>query len=202
MSYILQALKKSELEREQAASHNVQPLEQVPLVSSVNTIDQDDVIKNQQNHYRFIGLAAAGLLVVIIFVLLADSDVFIPSQRPISVPMSAPATILPPVPVQASELLIEPSVTEIVVAEVVTKSPIAVEQASENVLSLIPNIEISSHIFSSLPERRSIVVNGERLVEGDFVAPKVQVKEITAKGMVVDVNGWSLVIGRSRGWSR
>jgi hypothetical protein len=30
----------------------------------------------------------------------------------------------------------------------------------------------------------------------------VQVKEITQQGMIIDVDGWSLMVSRSRGWSR
>jgi len=79
---------------------------------------------------------------------------------------------------------------------------LAVERASKNIQSLIPTLEISSHIYSSLAVRRSIVVNGERLVEGDFISPEIQVKEITQQGMIIDVNDWPLVVSRSRGWSR
>jgi hypothetical protein len=46
------------------------------------------------------------------------------------------------------------------------------------------------------------VVNGERLVETDFISSRVQVKEITHQGMIINVDGLPLVIDRSRGWSR
>jgi hypothetical protein len=32
------------------------------------------------------------------------------------------------------------------------------------------------------------------------VAAEIQVKEITPQGMVIEINGWSLIVGRSRGW--
>jgi hypothetical protein len=84
----------------------------------------------------------------------------------------------------------------------VIRPTIAVEQASKSIQSLIPTLGISSHIYSSLVARRSIVVNGERLVEGDFISPQVQVKEITHQGMIIAVNDRSLIVSRSRGWSR
>jgi general secretion pathway protein B len=84
----------------------------------------------------------------------------------------------------------------------IIRSAIAAEQAPENIQSLLPVIEVSSHIYSSLAERRSIVINGERLVEADFITPQVQIKEITNQGMIVKIEGWSLVVSRSRGWSR
>jgi hypothetical protein len=79
---------------------------------------------------------------------------------------------------------------------------LSIEQAEESLLDRIPNISITSHIYSSQAKRRSIVVNDERLVEGDFVAAKVQVKEITHQGMILNVNGSLLAVSRSRGWNR
>lgn len=84
----------------------------------------------------------------------------------------------------------------------ILRPAISIEQASKDVQSLIPILEISSHIYSSLAVRRSIVVNGERFVEGDFISPEIQVKEITHQGMIIDVDDWPLVVSRSRGWSR
>jgi len=66
----------------------------------------------------------------------------------------------------------------------------------------MPNLEITSHIYSSQATRRSIVVNGERLAEGDFVAGQIQVKEITHQGMVLKVKDSLLAVNRSRGWNR
>jgi len=77
-----------------------------------------------------------------------------------------------------------------------------IEQADESLLTEIPNISITSHIYSSQAKRRSIVINNERLVEGGFVAAKVQVKEITHKGVILRVNDSLLAVSRSRGWNR
>lgn len=94
----------------------------------------------------------------------------------------------------------EPEDVEGIVAE---EKPevLSIEQANESLLAQIPNISITSHIYSSQAKRRSIVVNDERLVEGDFVAAKVQVKEITHQGMILEVNGSLLAVSRSRGWN-
>lgn len=94
----------------------------------------------------------------------------------------------------------EPEDVEGIVAE---EKPevLSIEQANESLLAQIPSISITSHIYSSQAKRRSIVVNDERLVEGDFVAAKVQVKEITHQGMILEVNGSLLAVSRSRGWN-
>ena len=210
MSYILQALKKSEREREQAASNNIQSLEQASVVPLMNITGKDSFTEQQSNRYKILSLVAAGLMVVIVIVFIAKSGLlFSSTQVPTSVtPMLSPALALVDKGLAESELNTPPArgdhliVIEPAVTKLVADMPIAVEQAPEDVISLIPNIEISSHIFSSQPERRSIVVNGERLLEGDFIAPEVQVREVTHQGMVIDVNGWLLLVGRSRGWDR
>lgn len=79
---------------------------------------------------------------------------------------------------------------------------ISIEQGSEQALAKIPNISITSHIYSSQANRRSIVVNDERLIEGDFVSPQVQIYEITHQGMILKVNESLLAVNRSRGWKR
>lgn len=77
---------------------------------------------------------------------------------------------------------------------------IAIEEAAEEVVSDLPIMNISSHIFSTQADRRSIVVNGQRLVEGSFVTSGVKVLEITHQGMIIQVKDHLLVVSRSRGW--
>jgi general secretion pathway protein B len=77
-----------------------------------------------------------------------------------------------------------------------------IEQGSQAQLSKVPSISVTSHIYSSQADRRSIVVNDQRLVEGDFVANQVQVNEITPQGMILEVDGLLFAVSRSRGWNR
>ena len=43
-------------------------------------------------------------------------------------------------------------------------------------------------------------MNGRDWSEGDLIVRGVYLKEITASGLLLDVEGWPLHIGRSRGW--
>lgn len=234
MSYILQALKKSEQERELASQELLvssfnNPQSQGSDTDSVMTDSMVELPHETQDErmiplsvYAWLGAFVITLLVISAYVQMefGSSSDSKPLATDASVTQSMDVTA---VAVQINEISAEKSkaligsvintAPEILIQEESPQKPqiikpqiikpaIQAEQASENLQSMIPNIEVSSHIYSSLPGRRSIVVNGQRLVETDFISPLVQVKEITHQGMVIDVDGSPLTIDRSRGWSR
>ena len=98
--------------------------------------------------------------------------------------------------------VIEPTAVRAAVIEESTVEVIDIEQADQAQLIKIPSLIITSHIYSSQANRRSIVINNERLVEGDYVANQVQIKEITHQGMILNVDGLLFAVSRSRGWNR
>jgi hypothetical protein len=141
--------------------------------------------------------------------LVSSDDLLLIEAEPHALPEAEPEIV--------EATLVEPKLVKIAVAEKerIEKESIeeesiveeklevlSIEQANESLLSQIPNISITSHIYSSQAKRRSIVVNDERLVEGDFIAPQVQVEEITHQGMILKVNDSLLAVSRSRGWNR
>jgi general secretion pathway protein B len=215
MSYILQALKKSEQERELAAQESL-----VIVTKTTSAAVQADELLTDDGGDKKIPLSTYGWLGAFFMVLLLISGYVQQQAGALQSGKGSMAgeVILEPVlsqPVAREIVAQEMVVKAVVVAKsvvekvVVQQTPVklvrpqvAVEQATKDVQALIPDINISSHIYSSLATRRSIVVNGERLVEADFITPHVQVKEITHQGMIIDVNGWPLVVDRSRGWSR
>jgi hypothetical protein len=216
MSYILQALKKSEQERELAAQElEVTANEKlIPIVQIEENVVTQAVAPPTMNAWLMALLVLAALVIAYVF---QQTDVKqTDAQQAEQVDIEKEAASLADLSsavvkkIVVTEPLAEDDVKKVIAQEavVVTKplylgnSPIAVELAPKDVQSLIPNINITSHIYSSLPTRRSIVVNGERLVETDFISSRVQVKEITHQGMIINVDGLPLVIDRSRGWSR
>ena len=98
--------------------------------------------------------------------------------------------------------VIEPTAVRAAVIEESIVEVIDIEQADQAQLMKIPRLTITSHIYSSQANRRSIVINNERLVEGDYVANQVQIKEITHQGMILNVDGLLFAVSRSRGWNR
>lgn len=63
----------------------------------------------------------------------------------------------------------------------------------------VPDMTFSSHMYSSIPRFRSIIINGKRLKEGEYFTETLQVREITDKGVIMS-NGSSLfavdILGR------
>lgn len=69
-----------------------------------------------------------------------------------------------------------------------------------DLLRSIPQLMINSHIYSPVADKRSVVINNRNYQEGDWIAEGVTLKEITADGLLLDVGGWPLHVGRSKGW--
>lgn len=129
---------------------------------------------------------------------------------------NADALISPPVPVASVEakLIEEKSVEAIAVKETKVSTAEVVEVATEDpsvqrsrrqlppLLSLrkVPDLIISGHIYSSAAEKRSVTMNGRDWSEGEYISEDIVLAEITPKGIRLEVDGWSLPVKRNRGW--
>lgn len=49
----------------------------------------------------------------------------------------------------------------------------------------VPDMTFSSHMYSSVPRFRSVIINGKRLKEGEYFTETLQVREITDKGVIM-----------------
>lgn len=197
MSYILQALKKSEQERALAAGLEVDPADGV--VKSVNDVEGKRESASSWPLYAIYLTLLSVMLLILWQILVSDKEIQYEESGQ-DTRMDVRQEI-----VTASAEKIEMS-NEAFEAQQV-KNPaqaevINLERAPKEILEQIPKIEITSHIYSTDASRRSIVVNAKRLVEGDFIAPNLFLKQITAQGMIVDIQGWLLLIDRSRGWDQ
>jgi len=67
-------------------------------------------------------------------------------------------------------------------------------------LERIPDLNITGHTFSSVPAKRTVTMNDRVWREGEQVVEGVVLQEITRDGILLDVSGWPVVIGRTRGW--
>ena len=67
-------------------------------------------------------------------------------------------------------------------------------------LRKIPVLVINSHIYSGLASKRSVTINNKSQREGDYLTSEILLKEITPKGIVIEVDGWPLSISRQQGW--
>ncbi len=53
----------------------------------------------------------------------------------------------------------------------------------------IPDMVFSAHVYSSNPQQRSVVINGNFMEQGDMLTPHLRLDEITADGVVFDFDG-------------
>lgn len=53
----------------------------------------------------------------------------------------------------------------------------------------VPDMSFSSHMYSSEPRFRSIIINGKRLKEGHYLSDEIRVQEITDKGVILSLDG-------------
>lgn len=51
--------------------------------------------------------------------------------------------------------------------------------------STIPNMEFSFHVFSKNPAKRTIIINGRRLREGQMIASNLKLRVITSTGIIL-----------------
>lgn len=66
----------------------------------------------------------------------------------------------------------------------------------------IPDMTFSSHMFSSMARFRSVVINGNRVKEGQVVANNIQVKEITETGVILSVGDTLFQVDVLGKWSQ
>lgn len=219
MSYILDALKKSEQERAQKA-------EQVQRVAGGQTESDTQQpsahmelelaeTKATQTSWLLRGVYIALLLLsslVLMKIFESSKDTTekpLVENSPVEIKITAKEVVAAEVGDQSfqdSSIITDPQVNRIAASTteprgiVTNNTAMAIEQAPNDILSELPVMKISSHIYSTQANRRSIVVNDQRLVEGDFVSPGVQVQQITNQGMIVQVKDRLLMVNRSRGW--
>ena len=65
----------------------------------------------------------------------------------------------------------------------------------------IPRLEFSSHMFSSVPSFRTVVINGNNLREGDSLAKGLYVSAITEEGVVLDKDGTTFRVNVMQQWT-
>ena len=211
MSYILDALKKSEQERGHGTAPSVQTLH--------TTGSHHPASKNHMWPYILIAAIAVNLAALLYF-MLGDTDVASSAHAPqIGAVTAQNETEIPLVSAtrQAAEQAASEPAEEIVYkpvlmpanARATTKETLkpaeipptpvrvstpepAVPQRDElpaEIQQHIPIMEFSAHVYSSNPLHRSIVINGRFMEEGDMFASDLLLSEITPKGAIFDYQG-------------
>ncbi len=64
----------------------------------------------------------------------------------------------------------------------------------------LPPLRYSAHVYASLPEKRSIVLNGKAWTEGDSPLPNLVVEQIQQDVTIFSFNGTTFTLAALEDW--
>jgi general secretion pathway protein B len=62
------------------------------------------------------------------------------------------------------------------------------------------DVSFSTHVYATDPSMRAVTMNGKRFVEGDTIRPGIRIREITETGVILDVNGRPVPVDVLQDW--
>ncbi len=220
MSYILDALKKSEQERGRGTAPSVQTMHS----SSLNY----HASKSQLWPYLLLAAVVVNLAALVYFIMAkSDPEAAVPDPQKIAATKPAVTTsagdvnierfgtathnsndgetiIYKPVsmPGTGRTAAAEPTSTLAVIPEYPQpRGPIMEkEELPPDMQQHIPLMEFSAHIYSDNPVQRSIVINGRFMEEGDRLTADLLLDEITADGAIFNFRGQRFRQGVVSAW--
>lgn len=212
MSYILDALKKSEQDRGNGSIPNVQ------------TIHSSALNYHQEKRALWPWVLIAVLVInvfILIYFLKPDTNTqnILPSHNTATINnetthQNLPAVNTAPTP---EPVVTEPPATSPVVLEQktpeqnnndsieittteTTKPLVTIDELPSNIRQQIPNMIFSAHVYSSAPLQRSMVINNHFMEEGDAVGYDLVLVEITSNGAIFNFRGHLFSASVLSGW--
>ncbi len=219
MSYILDALKKSELERGNGA------------IPSVQTIHSSALNYHQQRRLLWPWILIAVLLAnvfILVYFLQAGSDTEtvraserttensrdldlnqnrVPAETPpaqaASVPASTPPAIAVSTPVAQPPAEIKPAPARATPAATTSvREPLLdIDELPAEIRRQVPSMVFSAHVYSTNPVQRSLVINNRFMEEGDAFSHDLILSEITSSGAIFAFRGYRFHTSVLSGWS-
>jgi len=185
MSYILDALKKSEQERQQGNNPNLQ------------SIHRPQLHKNGRGGVIKLLLIAVTLMV---FTVLCWEYL-----RNITFEPVVNSALATQQKTSANVPVINQTEKQTAVADKPNKMGAVLPviefwQLPDPVQKAIPPLTFSFHVYSDNPERRTIIINNRRVREGNRIDDQLQLVEITKNGVVLDWNQHRFHIGVVENW--
>ena len=202
MSYILDALKKSEAER----SRGVVPTLLTPPQTSFRS-------------------GAVGWLVIAALIInagLFSAWLYWPRTDTATTTVRAPESVTSAPPTAASSIAPapqtnppvqtrskplsdpEPPLDASVAQQQITVAPPPRPSRQDNDVaqhdSGSADVSFSTHVYATDPSMRAVTMNGKRFVEGDTIRPGVRIREITETGVILDVNGRPIPVDVLQDW--
>lgn len=178
MSYILEALKKSEQEQAGGRAPDIRTTHDSPPRAS---------------HSRKlpVALITANVIIAVAIVaaLLAGNFELTYS----------PSATYSPTATSSADAPAPPTATEPPAAEAVPIDRRAVRRALAHAAR---ELTFSTHIYASETSLRAVTINGRRLSEGDPIDEELILRTITETGVVIEANGERYTVGVLNDWSR
>ena len=67
-------------------------------------------------------------------------------------------------------------------------------------LNKIPSLSLQSHLYSSVAEYSSVVINGSNYSEGDFINSEIIIKKINVDGIVISLGELLIELPKGISW--
>jgi general secretion pathway protein B len=190
MSYILDALKKSQQDRQQSNAPTLQSLQQ-------------GVSPTTKKSLPLIWPVAA-LTVVVLLLLVAYLMGLTANHRTVVINDAEQGIEFPTdskmAPGVAATVQASPSMAAGTSAMAVSNTVLELWELPDPVQAEIPALTFSFHVYSDNPARRTIIINGRRLKEGGNVAQGLDLLEITQTGVVLRWNNHQFRIPVVENW--
>lgn len=205
MSYILDALKKSDIERKQSEFPT-------PLTSWRMYSDKK-IHSPKRPFYALVILSLISITSVFLnlYFLYQVKDASLPEKEELTVtsPQDQSSikqdedtiqdkTMIATKKIESiSSIILEPSPlllnNQTAPAEVISSAEQLslpfLDELPANIKRAIPKLQYAGHTYSELPAERIVMINAQILREGDFIQPGLQLKQITWNGVTLDFHG-------------
>jgi len=187
MSYILDALNKSEQERRTQKTPDLSSIHRALPARNVNSKRWYIGIGLVLVSINIAGLAWWQLTSKPVILTTTPAIQTMPSQSASGQIDRSVSKIMPPDPSsnqrrneQAPSMTITPSLSNSANGQVIPAS-----QLPMNIQRTVPELTISSHVYSDDPSLRMVNINGSMMNEGEYIAEDFLLDEITEEGAII-----------------
>jgi len=226
MSYILEALRRSERERQRMA---------LPSIHTSHAIQHEDVPHAPPGLLKWMAIILVAGAAITAVILWSRGHPTPPADQvrepamaksatpaPRTTPSRAPEPLSSPLTEQSinpaartnttmpqrsvgSQQVEAPRQTTLVPQETTSAVPakqeiLAISQLSENLQNILPSINIAGHIYADVPASRMVMINGQITHEGDAISPGLTLEAITPDGIILMFQGIRFHMGVFQHW--
>ncbi len=194
MSYILDALNKSDQERQR---------ERAPNLKTIHVSSKSSPPVNRWKVAIFL-LLMVNLVLAGIWLdgwMQQDSVVQV-TEPPAAVVKTSKPTVNEPVGKAASNKIapVDPAIPIQLLRPMPEDVP-DIHQLPTLIQEQIPNLTFASHIYASNPRLRMVSINGRSMREGDGLSPDLILQQITQEGVILQFGDYLFRMSILRDWS-